>query len=92
MESSRCECIVAAESKPRDGGPVEVSVGGCGSANSLCGKSAHNLGDDCGMSDAVRSRYGAVYLPCSATTLKMNTTERVMTTTGSTFRPGDSSV
>jgi hypothetical protein len=31
-------------------------------------------------------------IPCRATTLKMKTTDSVMTTTGSTFSPGDSSV
>lgn len=31
-------------------------------------------------------------MTCKATTLKMKTTERVMTTTGSTLSPGDSSV
>jgi hypothetical protein len=31
-------------------------------------------------------------MTCRATTLKMKTTDRVMTTTGSTLRPGDSSV
>ena len=33
-----------------------------------------------------------MYIPCRATTLKMKTTDKVMTTTGSTLRPGDSSV
>jgi hypothetical protein len=36
--------------------------------------------------------YRGECLPCRATTLKMKTTDKVMTTTGSTFRPGDSSV
>lgn len=31
-------------------------------------------------------------MTCSATTLKMKTTDNVITTTGSTFSPGDSSV
>jgi len=34
----------------------------------------------------------AFAMTCSATTLKMKTTDSVMTTTGSTFSPGDSSV
>lgn len=57
----------------------------------LCGESAHDLGDDCWLLDMVDvSKWE--YMPCRATTLKMKTTDRVMTTTGSTLSPGDSSV
>ena len=40
----------------------------------------------------VLERKGRSILLCSATTLKIKTRDRTNTTTGSTFRPGDSSV
>jgi hypothetical protein len=61
-------------------------------ADGLCGESAHDLGDNWEMLVLQASTSAVLCIPCRATTLKMKTTERVITTTGSTFSPGDSSV
>lgn len=61
-------------------------------AGRLCGESAHDLGNDCGICEKTLYDGGARSIPWRATTEKMKTTDRVMTTTGSTLRPGDSSV
>jgi len=60
----------------------------------LCGESAHDLGNDCihVLSHVDKIGGARACVPCRATTLKMKTTESVMTTTGSTLSPGDSSV
>ena len=60
--------------------------------NHLCGELAHDLGDDYPVLSAMFWQVRTAYVPWRATTEKMKTTDKVMTTTGSTLSPGDSSV